>query len=55
MITFEEFCTLQMLGGEDKEAFRTWLGNTVDTVMSERSWLKWFARWMRERGTHSNI
>lgn len=49
MMTFDKFCDAHFLSVLDRQAFKQWLGDTASTLMSERSWLKWFVRWMKER------
>ncbi len=46
-MSFDEWCAIQGVLGDDKDAFRVWLGNVAGTRMSEANWLKFFASWVR--------
>lgn len=49
-MSFDDFCTAHFIAGDDKEAFRAWPGTVAySTRMSEASWLKFFASWMRSK------
>ncbi len=48
-MSFEEFCTQEMLGGKDKETFRQWLGDKANVRMSHAEWWKWFSKWVRSK------
>lgn len=46
-ISFNDFCAKQFLGGQDKEAFRIWLGAEANTQKLELEWLRLFNEWQR--------
>ncbi len=47
MMSVDAFCDLEMMPGEDRQAFKAWLGNTANAKMSHKDWRKWFSEWVR--------
>lgn len=45
LMSFDKWCTGQMMSRTDRQAFKAWLGSVVNTRMSEANWLKFFSEW----------
>ncbi len=48
-MSFDEWCDKEMLSGEDRQAFKAWLGDRASAKMSHAEWWKWFSKWIRSK------
>lgn len=49
MMTIDQWCDAEMLSGEDRQAFKAWLGRRAALTMSHAQWWKVFIEWMRSK------
>ncbi len=45
----DTFCDKEMLSGEDRQAFKAWLGDRAKVRRSHAEWWKLFGEWVNER------
>lgn len=48
-ISFDEFCTVEMMSLADRQAFKAWLGDRANVRRSHAEWWKLFGEWVNER------